>query len=191
MAATVTVMSWNAGSAGVPTIAAVPAGPPNVRLKDADSNVVDAANPVVIAGAIKFNFWKHIALQIAAGGYTQIDNLRHSFASNTWTLGTAGELRRGARDTGDIGCPEASYAVADGLNDIDAVAPAGHEFYTLQTPAFIAVDGGETDILLDSTVYTSGTANDTFAIVFQVKVDTDAVAGDQTDITNTFKWDEI
>ncbi len=189
MAATVVVYSWNGGTDGSPTKATLPSAA--TRLKDADSNVVDGNDPVVIEGSVKYCFWKHISLNIASGGYTTIDNIRHSFPSNTWTLGTTGELRRGTLDAGPPhGCPEADYDIADGKYDI-GVAVDGHGKYNSQTVKTFAVDGGETDMGIDAGPYNVNGPFDTDAIVFQVLVDTDATAGDQTNLTNTWKWDEI
>ncbi len=188
MVATATVMSWNAGTDGTPTIASVPAGPPNVRFKDADSNTVDTSDPVVIEGSVKFCFWKHIALQFT-GTYTQVDNIRH-YTDGTigWTLGTAGEARRGNRDTGDHGVVDTSYEIADGKDDIEV----GHTFYSGQTvkSALLSGDTSGAPATIDSTAYTAP-PDDTKAVVMQVKVDTDAVAGDQADETFTWLYDEI
>ncbi len=191
MVATATVMSWNGGTDGSPTIASVPAGPPNVRFKDADSNTVDTSDPVVIEGSAKYCFWKHIALQFT-GTYTQVDNIRH-YTDGTigWTLGTTGEARRGNRDAGDHGVVDTAYEVADGLYDI-GVAVNGHSFYNGQTTKTVdlATDTSGAPALIDSAAYTAP-PDDTKAVVMQVLVDTDATAGDQADETFTWLYDEI
>ncbi len=192
MVAIATVFSWNAGTDAAPVLAAVPAGPPNVRFKDADENDVSTTNPVTIEAAVKFNFWKSIALRFT-GTYTQVDNIRHhTDGTIAWGLGTTGEARRGNRVTGDHGITTANYRIADGKNDIDAAPPAGHEFYEAQaTPtALLTGDTAGAPATIDTTVYTAP-PDDSKAVVMQVKVDTDATPGNKDDETFTWLYDEI
>ncbi len=186
MVATATVMSWNGGTDGTPTIVAIPSG--QVRFKDADENDITGTNPVTIEASVKFCFWKHIAIQFT-GTYTTIDNIRHyTDGTITWTLGTAGEARRGNRDTGDHGVIDTSYEIADGKDDIEV----GHTFYSGQTvkSAVLSGDTSGAPATIDTTSY-SAPPDDTKAIVMQVKVDTDASPGAQGAETFTFLYDEI
>src|SRR3989304_1653585 len=118
MVATVNVEIWKGGADTAPgTETNVDSlGPPNIRFHTADTpDAIDTTNPVPIpSSSFNYSYWVHVALQFG-GTFTQLSNFRHySDGTIGWTLGTNGELRRGNRDSGDDGCPKASYNLATG-----------------------------------------------------------------------------
>ncbi len=189
---------WRAGSDGSPTKSALAGGPPvEFRFKTDDTpQTIDANNPIPIpAAGFNYSFWVHLALAYS-GTFTQIDNLRW-FTDGTigWTLGTAGEVRRGNRDSGDHGCDELDYDIATGTigtsgDDIDD-GVNGHGFYEGETVATIDVEGDISGA--PATIQTGPVTavESSHAVVLQVKVDTDATQGTQSQETFTFRYDEI
>jgi len=194
MVATVDVEIWKGGSAGAP---ATEVTVTVIRFRTDDNpDVIDTTNPIPIpTTGFKYSFWVHVCLTFS-GVFTELSNFRHYCdGAIGWTLGTAGELRRGARDTGDQGCPKANYEPASGTvgdtGDPIEDATVGHPYYNTQVTPTVNIEGDVegTPALIDSTTYTA--SGDSKAVVMQVKVDTDATQGDQADETLTWKYDEI
>ncbi|MDY6788787.1 MAG: hypothetical protein SVV03_02380 [Candidatus Nanohaloarchaea archaeon] len=99
---------------------------------------------------------------------------------------------RGARDTGDEGCPEANYNVATGtIGTTGDDLGANHSYYSGQSTPEVNVtnDTSSSPATIDSNTYTTSTS--TKAVVLQTDVDTDATSGIQSDETFTFRYDEI
>lgn len=143
-----------------------------------------------------YSYWKHICLYVT-GTFTKVDNIRHySDGAIGWSLGTGGELRRGNRDSGDIGVPlDTDYAQATGTPGVsgDPIEDAtnGHPYYKTQTTPVVNVanDTSSNPALVDSTGLTS--AGRSKAIVLQVKVASNASSGVQPAETMTWKYDVI
>ena len=58
--------------------------------------------PIPAAG-FNYSYWKHVCLGVT-GTFTSVSNIRHYCdGAIGWNFGTAGELRRGNRDSGDKG----------------------------------------------------------------------------------------
>ncbi len=192
MAATYQVILYNGTSDGSPTKAVVT----TVRFHSSDSNAADIATPVLIDTVARYSYWKSVALRVN-GTFTQVDNFRH-YTDGTigWTLGTAGALNRGNRDSGDHGCPEASFEAATGTSGTSGDAlddvTNGHSYYNGQsTPTSdMSNDTSASPATIDTTAITvAGT--DTKHIVMQVITDTDGTNGVQSAETLTWKCDEI
>jgi len=191
MVATVNVQRIT-GPAGSKTYTNVTA----VRLRTDDANTADATNPIPIpTSGYNYSYWASICLDIS-GTFTQISNIRHySDGSIGWTFGTGGELRRGNRDSGDVGCPDASYQQASGTPGTTGYAiedaTNGHAYYKTQTTPTknIANDTSSNPAVVDSSTYTA--AGKTKHIVLQVKVASDATQGTQSAEVLTFIYDEI
>jgi hypothetical protein len=200
MVATVIIEQATGGSDGTPgaenTIAT------STRLQTADQfDISDTTYPIPIpAAGFNYSYWITVYLEITGGTFTQINNIRfYSDESIGWDYGSGGELRRGNRDSGDIGfAMDSGYEVATGTPGTtghtieDGVD--GHSFYNGQTTktADVEGDGVASPPVVDSTNHSS--AEKCKAIVLQVKLDTagnGAVQGEQTDETLTFKYDEI
>jgi|Deesub1362A_J573_1020465.scaffolds.fasta_scaffold04856_8 hypothetical protein len=194
MVATIDVEVWTGGTAGSPTKTNVTSG---VRFRTDDSPLTqDLTNPIPIpTSGFNYSYWIHAALAIS-GTFSQVSNIRHySDGAIGWTLGTGGEVRRGNRDTGDHGTPEASYQPANGTQGTSGYSIEdgvnGHPYYNAQTTptANIANDTSGSPATVDSGAYTA--AGSTKAVVLQVKADTNATQGSQTAETFTFLYDEI
>lgn len=171
----------------------------NARLRTDDNNTADLTNPCIIGSSLNYSYWKHIELAFS-GTFTQISNIRHysDGTINTWTLGTNGKLVRGNRDSGDNGCPTASYQQAAGTTGTTGFsisdATNGHAFYKSQvTPtANVNSDVSGSPATIDTTAYTS--AGQSKGVVLQLLIDTaanGAVQGVMAAKTLTFIVDEI
>jgi len=168
----------------------------SVRLRTDDANTADTTNPIPIpSSSFKYSYWASICLDLS-GTFTKINNVRHySDGTIGWTFGTGGELRRGNRDTGDKGCPDASYqqaagAVGDTGYSIED-ATNGHAYFNGQTTKTVNI---QNDVVGSPATIDSGdhtTPEKTKHVVLQVKVASDATQGTQTAETLTFKYDEI
>ena len=150
--------------------------------------------PIPTSG-FNYSYWKSVCLGIT-GTFTKVDNIRHySDGAIGWNFGTNGELRRGNRDAGDQGCPDASYERALGTEGTTGYTiedgTNGHDYYLGQTTptANVGSDTAGSPATIDSDGLTS--AGKTKHVVLQVKVDTNATSGVQTAETLTFKYDVI
>lgn len=190
MAATVNVEVWTGGSAGSPT----KTNASTLRFRTDDSpSTIDTTNPLIIPDSgTNYSYWMHVALNWS-GTYSEISNIRfHTDGAIGWSLGTAGQVVRGNRDSGDHGCPEASYAVATGTAGTSGDdLGANHGYYSAQTTSEADVTGDTSGAkaTIDSSTYT--TDGSSKAVVLQADVDTDASTGVQPDETFTFTYDEI
>lgn len=141
-----------------------------------------------------YSYWKAICLDLSGSGFT-ITNIRHySHGDIDWTFGSDGELRRGNQDSGDIGCPDASYEQAGGIPGTSGYAIEdlvdGHTFYNDQTTKTkdLNLDLVGAPPVVDSGPYT--VAGKTKHIVVQVRLDEDAIQGLQTPKELTWVYDE-
>lgn len=186
MAATVNVQEANGATPTYNTVTAP-------RFCTDDNYNPGSANPIPIpAAAFNYSFWKHLCLEFT-GTFTSCSNIRH-YCDGTigWTLGTAGEVRRGNRDTPPHGCPSGSYDQATGTVGTTGDDLETHTYYSAQTVKTIDIEGdvvGTPASIDDSTYTTPGDRS--YFIVLQVKVDTDATQGAQTAEQFTFLYDEI
>jgi hypothetical protein len=195
--ATVIVEQANGGSDGSPGSENEVTASTRLQTKDQFAPT-DTSYPVPIPeSGFKYSYWIHVYLKITVAPSVKINNVRfHSDGSIGWNFGTDGELRRGNRDSGDHGCPmDSEYDVATGTEgetgDSIEDGSNGHDYYNAQTTktADVASDTEGSPATIDSTDHT--TTGKCKAVVLQVKVDTDAIQGEQTDETLTFKYDEI
>lgn len=156
----------------------------------------DTSNPVIIpAAGLGYSFYKHIALSIDGGTYTQVENVQ-MWCDGTigWLLGTSGYLSIGTRDAGVHGCPDGSYDQAQGDGtygypiDDD---PDGHPYYYGQTTGQQDIENFPvgSKMQVDDDVITTNVRSR--GIVVQGIVDTDATQGDQADETINLSYDEI
>jgi len=165
-----------------------------------DQSTPQITYPVPIPSAgFKYSYWKHVCLKISST-FTKVDNIRH-YCDGTigWNFGTAGELRRGNRDSGDdgVGVDSANghtddYDQATGTEgDTGDTIESSHAFYSGQSTPVVDIEGDVvgTPMMVDSAGET--VAGYSKAVVVQVKVDTNATSGVQTAETLTFKYDVI
>jgi len=152
---------------------------------------------VVPSAGYSRSYWKSHRLAFS-GAFTKISNIRWYTSGNVktnWTLGTGGKLNVARRDSGDNGCPDASYNRAVGSQNVSGTdikdASAGHTYYKGQTIALGDADSftSAAPLLIDSTEYTS--ANHSKHVVTQAYIGSDATQGDKPNETFTFLYDEI
>lgn len=190
MAATVNVVEGNGSG---PTWSTVTAA----RYCTTDSYNPGTANPCVVpSSGTNYSYWKHHALGLS-GTFTKINNIRwYTDGTIGWTLGTGGKIVVGIRDTGDNGCPPASYDQATGTVGTTGYymddATNGHTYYKDQTatPADVTTYTSGSPLTVDTSDYTT-TTTATNAVVTQVLIDSDATQGEQADETFTFVYDEV
>lgn len=151
--------------------------------------------PIPIPGADLTNsYWKSHCLDLA-GTFDDVRNGRVYFTDPAWTLGTNGVKIIGNRDSGDIGCADASYEQAGGSQGVDGYYiddnTNGHTFYKSQTTPFKEWSQWTSGSpgTFDSSFYTS--AGKTKHVVTQVRVGPSASAARQTGGTMTFKWTQV
>ena len=156
-------------------------------------------NPCKVPGAgNNYSYWKHHLVDFS-GAFTEITNIKWycsgSVATN-WNLGTGGRLEVGQRDSGDHGCPVASYDQSTGTlgetGDELKHATNGHTYYKDEVAAVADADtfnSSANAMVVDTqSIVAPGKCD---AIVYQVKLATDATPGEQSDETFTFMYDEI
>jgi len=197
MVATVIVEQASGGSDGTPGSEDEVATSTRLQTKDQFA-ITDTTYPIPIPeSGFNYSYWIHVYLNITGAPSVKINNVRfYSDGAIGWNFGTDGELRRGNMDAGDKGAPmDTEYDVATGTegttgHEIGDVTN-GHDYYNAQTTktADVASDTEGSPATIDSTDHT--TTGKCKAVVLQVKVDADAVQGEQTDETLTFKYDEI
>lgn len=197
MVATVGVYQATVGSDGAPGSENEITSSTRLQTKDQFApNDTDYPIPIPTSG-FKHSFWIHLYLKITVAPSVKINNIRfYSDGTIGWNFGTNGELRRGNRDSGDIGSPmDTEYDVATGSDgdtgDTIEDGTSGHDYYNGQTtPTTDVVNDTEASpATVDSTDHT--TTGKCKAVVLQVKAASDATQGEQNDETLTFKYDEI
>lgn len=166
----------------------------NARFRTDDANDANLVSACIITNTLKRSYWKNLALKFG-GTFSEVSNIRiYSAGDITWTLGSAGKVKMGNRDTGDIGCPNASYQQATGTpgdngNDFESA----HSYYSSQTTKSVNLNSivSGSPKVVDSTKYTS--AGRSKHVVLQVEIDGPggAVQGVQAAKTITFLVDEI
>ena len=178
------------------------AGPTEETITTARFCTTDNYNPVstypcvVPTSGFNYSYWKHFCIDFS-GTFSEISNIRiYSDGTINWALGTGGDVLIGKRDTGDSGCPPASYEQAAGTIGVTGYSimdgTYGHDRYVGQTPGVADIQdytAGGTQLLLDSTVYDA--AGTSYYAVMQVKIADDATQGTKAAETVTFLYDEI
>lgn len=200
MVATVTVYEANGGTDGTPGSKnlvegqAVNAGT-DVRFATTDAYNPVATHPCIIpSSGDNYSYWKHLYFNIATGsGFTTINNIKfYTDGSIDWTCGTGGGLYVGTRTTGDNGVPmDASYEVATGVEGTtgDNMLTAHARCGSGGSAALASNYTSGSPLLIDSTDYSS--ADDSNAVLLQVKIHSDATQGTQADESLSLVYDEI
>jgi hypothetical protein len=186
--ATVVVQQWT-GAGPTKTTVTTP------RLSTSDSDNPGTANPIPIpAASFNYSYWMSLFLTITNINDATLLNNHKFYSDGTigWTLGSSGELRMGARDSGDFGLPGASYEQATGTpgtsgDDLEA----SHTYYSGQTNKSDPVSGktSGSPATIDSGDHTIAEAFK--GVILQAKVDTDATRGAQTAEQLNFSYDEV
>lgn len=149
--------------------------------------------PVPPSG-LKNSYWKNHCLDLS-GTFDDHRNTRWYSADPGWPLGTGGVVIIGNRDSGDIGCPDASYQQALGVEDDSGYYldddTNGHAYYKDQTDPFQLwsewTSGAPATV--DSGYRTA--AGKTKHVVTQVRVGPGATAARHAGGQFTFKWQQV
>jgi len=191
MAATATVQEGN-GAGPTWTDYTVP-----FRFCTTDDDAPGSNYPCIIpSSGFNYSYWKNHRLKFV-GITGSVTNVKWYCTGNpSWGLGTSGEVRIGTRDSGDGGCPTGSYDQASGTeyttgDDLEAQ----HSYYSGQTnksdPVGTYLTGSRFPV---HTAAITGDPDYTNHVVLQVKIDTagnGASAGEKSDVTFTFAYDEV
>lgn len=198
MVATVIINESNGGTDGTPGATTRVDGQGANAGTDVRFATTDAYNPiatypcVVPSSSFNYSYWKHLSLGIS-GTFTTVNNIcAYTDGTIGWTCGTGGGLFFATRDAGDNGVPmNASYEVATGTE-----GTTGNSMLTdharVATGGNVALASNYTSgssLLLDSTDYSA--ADESNALLCQVKIFTDATQGTQADEQLFWTYDEI
>jgi len=194
MVATVNIEEGNGSG---PTWTVITSG----RYCTRDSYAPGSNDPCVVpASGANYSYWKSHRLAWTGIG-TKISNIRWYTSGNistSWTPGTGGGLFVARKASGDNGCPDASYAQAQGIQGETGYwmddATNGHPYYRQGSANYAAPANTDNytsanPLLVDSTEYTTNTHSK--HVVTQVKLMPDATQGDKPNETLTFRYDEI
>jgi len=194
---TATVAIKEANGAG-PTLSTITQG----RYCTTDSyNPGDNYPCVVPSSGFNYSYWKHHCLAIS-GTYTRVSNIRWytsgAVASN-WALGTGGMLLVCIRDSPTLGngCPPGNYDQATGVAGTTGHylkdATNGHNYYKGQTANPANADNyvSATPLEVDLNTYGPNATANSYYVVTQVKIASNATQGDKPNETFTFRYDEI
>jgi len=168
-------------------------GPPNIRWKTADDELIDVNNPVPIPTAgTNRSFWKQIYIKANTAPDTQVDNIK--FFTDGTGYGTGITLQVGDQFPVKNSGSNAGYEVATGVvgtSGDDLVT--NHAGITAVSNAFLFTLGSP---LSGPTISEAGSIinaiNETSNyLIFQAEVITTATPGNKADETLTFQYDEI
>jgi len=169
-------------------------GPPNLRWKTNDNELIDVNDPVPIPTAgTKRSFWKQIYLKCNTAPDTQVDNIK--FFTDGTGYGTGITLQVGDEFPIKNSASNAGYEVATGVvGDSGDDLVTNHAIIIGVTDAFTFTSPGSE--LIGPTISEAGSIinaiNETSNyLVFQAEVITTATPGNKVDETLTFQYDEI
>ncbi len=170
-------------------------GPPNLRFKTNDNELIDAADPIPIpTAASNLSFWKQIYLEITAGTFTQLDNVQ--LYTDGTDFGTGISTFIGDEQPVKTSVSNTGYDVATGTvgttGDRMDSGTMKHTDITARTDIFTFTSActktitiGEAGAIMDAI------GESTHYAVIQMDVDSTASPGDLVDETWTYQYDEI
>jgi len=166
-------------------------GPPNIRFKTADDPTIDANNPIPIpASGTKRSFWKHIFLEVTAGPFTQIDNVK--FFTDGTGFGTGITTFVADETPTKNSASTAGYDQATGMVGDDGDELTTHTNVTAKTDAFTFTSGTPKTVSISESGAIIDAVNETTNYVIgQMDVASTAGPGDLPNETWTFQYDEI
>jgi len=167
-------------------------GPPNIRFKTNDNATIDTNDPIPIpVSGTNRSYWKSIYLKITGGSFTQVDNVK--FYTDGGGFGTGITTYVGDELPTKSSISNAGYYVATGTAGTTGTEMvAGHPTITAKTDAFTYTSGSpKTVSISEAGNVLNGSGETTNYLVFQVDVGTTASAGDLSDETWTYQYDEI
>ena len=167
-------------------------GPPRLKMKTADSSVIDNGNPIPKPETgTKYSFWKQVYLKCSVAPATQMDNFK--WYSDGGGFGTGITLSVGNQFPTKTKSSNAGYVVATGTigeNGDEMVATHGgltssSDAFTKTSTSPLLVSCGEAGNLINAV------GECTNYIVLQAEVLSTASAGTPSNETVTWMWDEI
>ena len=195
MAATVQIIGYYGAAPGVKTALTVQRY--NTAIPSQRDPGLSYPNNVPPTGETYRSCWMYTGIEITGGTFSQITNLRWGTPGNiksAWGLGS-GKVQVALKDTGDHGCPVASYEAPTGVSgsygyDIKD-ATHGHTYYKSETVACADADNYTTTspLTFDSSVYT--TTGVSKLVCHQLVLEDDTEFGEKAELSNFVRWQEI
>jgi hypothetical protein len=157
-------------------------------------------NNVPAAGQTNRSYWVHTGARVTGGTYSQLTNWRwggpKTIASD-WGLGS-GKVQVALKDSGDPGCPYASYRQAVGVRGqtgYDLKDPVnGHDYYKNENvPCANADSYGSSDpLVFDTSIITPESPSKvTKFVVHQFVLENDTAFGEKNELQCFIRWQEI
>lgn len=198
MAATVQIVGYYGAAPGTKTALTVQRY--NTAIPSQRDPGLSYPNNVPPTGETYRSCWMYTGAEITGGTYSQLTNFRWGTPGNiksAWGLGS-GKVQVALKDTGDHGCPVASYEAPTGVSgsygyDIKDTTH-GHTFYKDETVACADADNYTTTspLTFDSTVYTPASAlKVTKLVTHQLVLEDDTDFGEKSELSNFVRWQEI
>jgi hypothetical protein len=198
MAALVQIVGFYGAAPGVKTALTVQRY--NTAIPSQRDPGLSYANNVPPEGEIYRSCWVYTGAEVIGGTYSQLSDWRwgtSGWIKRDWGLGS-GKVQVALKDSGDHGCPVASYFAPTGVNgeygyDIkhpdngipyfkdEVVACADADVYTTTSP-----------LPFDSTVITPESASKiTKLVTHQLVLADDTAFGEKDDLQTFIRWREI
>jgi hypothetical protein len=172
----------------------------NTQLPSTRDPGLSYPNNVPPTGETYRSMWQYTGAEIIGGTYSQLTNFRHFGPGNIvslWALGS-GKIQVALRDSGDHGCPVASYEAPTGVSGsygYDIKDPVnGHTYYKDQTVACANLDNYTTTspLVFDTTVYTpESVLKVTKLVLSQFVLEDDTTFGEKVEVQTGIRWQEI
>lgn len=159
-------------------------------------------NNIPPSGETYRSCWMYTGAEITGGTYSQLTNWRWGTPGNikdpaVWDLGS-GKVQVALKDTGDHGCPVASYEAPTGVSGsygYDIKDPVnGHTYYKGETAPCADADNYTTTspLVFDTTVYTPASPlKVTKLVVHQLVLEDDSSFGEKAELACFCRWQEI
>jgi hypothetical protein len=202
MAATVQIVGYYGAAPGTKTALTVQRY--NTQIPSTRDPGLAYPNNIPPTGETYRSCWMFTGLEITGGTYSQLTNFRwgtpgtiKDAAPVGWGLGS-GMVQVALKDTGDHGCPVASYAAPTGVSgsygyDIKD-ADHGVAYYKDETVACADADNYTTvsPLTFDSTVYTpESVLKVTKLVCHQLVLEDDTTFGEKSELQTFIRWQEI
>lgn len=163
---------------------------------DDNADTIDDSNPLPIPGAGNIqSFWIQLYIKVtAAGGFTQIDNVKfYTAGGNLYGDAEVNLLVGDETPTNNLTSPsQAGYAVALGTVGADGTIMTSHSDITGTTNANLATSASPKDVTISEATSIIDVINEKCDyVVLQIQISSTATAGVKSSETLTFRYDEI
>lgn len=198
MAATVQIIGYYGPAPGTKTALTVQRY--NTAIPSQRDPGLSYPNNIPPTGETYRSCWMYTGAEITGGTYSQCSNWRWGTPGNiktAWGLGS-GKVQVALKDTGDHGCPVASYEAPTGVSGsygYDIKDPVnGHTYYKSETVPCADADNYTTTspLTFDTTVITPASASKiTKLVLTQLVLEDDTDFGEKSELSNFVRWQEI